>query len=161
MNIKKYIKKINKVSHFSLLAIGFVVGLAVMYLCLQPKLISNEKTANDWKDLYNQIEKLYNNVTNYSCSQEDVKSFLKEYVATSSAYRWYLTGTASLACREGFTAYHIYETGLPTPTPEIIYKTNTQYVESPKKSFTLFDYGSFLEGDGITCYKYGTFIQCN
>ena len=51
MGIKKHIKKINKVSPFGLLALGFVVGMAVMYLYFQPKLAYQTKTASDWKNL--------------------------------------------------------------------------------------------------------------
>jgi hypothetical protein len=52
MDIHKYIKKLNKVSHFGLLVIGFVVGLAVMYFYFQPKF--NGYTAKEWENNYNQ-----------------------------------------------------------------------------------------------------------
>ena len=50
MDIKKHIKKINSLG---LLAIGFVVGLVVMYLYLQPKLTYQEKTVRDLANLAN------------------------------------------------------------------------------------------------------------
>ncbi len=46
MNIKKYIKRINKVS-ISLSVIGFIVGLVVTYLYFQPKIAYQEKIANE------------------------------------------------------------------------------------------------------------------
>src|ERR1035437_165672 len=46
MDIKKYIKKINGVSPFILLAIGFAIGVIISYLYFQPKI-------NEWINNYN------------------------------------------------------------------------------------------------------------
>lgn len=56
MNIQKHIKKISKFSSIGLLAIGFIVGVAVMYLYFQP-IAYQGKTAQEWATLYSSNEK--------------------------------------------------------------------------------------------------------
>lgn len=67
MNIKKYLNK-KHINSFALLTIGFVVGLAVMYLYFQPKLMYQGETVKDWakKDIecepYANLKRLLLNV---------------------------------------------------------------------------------------------------
>lgn len=127
------IKKINtkKIKPILVFIVGFIIGLAAMYGITYPNLMF-------FKNAYNFQKNAYNQVTNYTCTQKDLDAFLQEYNTTNSPYRWYLTGTASLACRSGFKAYHTYEEGLPTPTPQVKYNTQTKviYVGCPP-NFTL------------------------
>ena len=74
MDTKKHIKKINKVNPFILLAIGFVVGLAVMYLYFQPKLAYQEKTANKNQTLATQS---HNEAVSYKGRLASVSAELK------------------------------------------------------------------------------------
>ena len=60
MNIKKQIIKLNKISPFSLLAVGFIAGLVIMYLFFQPKLILQEKTARDFANVANKNQTIAN-----------------------------------------------------------------------------------------------------
>lgn len=46
-----------KIRPLGLLAIGFIVGLLVMYLYFQPKLTYQGKTAQQWASLSNQYQK--------------------------------------------------------------------------------------------------------
>ncbi len=102
MNIKKYTKKINKVS-ISFLVVGFIVGLAVMYLYFQPKLAYQEKLANNNQTLANQN---HNEAVSY-----------KGQLASTSAELKALQNK-------------------PTPTPQIIYKTDTVTQHVPDSSNT-------------------------
>lgn len=100
------------------LIIGFISGAVVIGGFIYPNL-------KFFENAYNNQEQTYNEITNYTCSQNDLKNYLKEFNTSNSPYRWYLKGTASLACRNGFMAYHTYEETQPTPTPEIKYQTQT------------------------------------
>jgi hypothetical protein len=118
MNIKKQIKKISKFSSIGLLAIGFVVGLVVMYLYFQPKLTYQVKTAQESFSKYNTLEK-------YKCTGNDVKDYLKS-VASAEAYKEgkskvidfsSMSWNAVDKCSNAFEAYQQYEIDNPQPTP--------------------------------------------
>lgn len=138
MDIKKYIKhikKINKVSPFILLAIGFVVGVIVMFLYFQPKLAYQEKTARDFANVANK------NQTLASQNKKEAVSY-KVQLASASAEI----------------------TSLLNKPAQVIYKTNTQYVQEPAspQTVTYHDYGGFVEGsNGSTCYNYGYGLVCS
>jgi len=128
MNIKKQIKKISKFSSIGLLAIGFVVGLVVMYLYFQPKLTYQVKTAQESFSKYNTLE-------NYKCTTGDVKDYLKA-VASAQAYKEgkskvvdfsSMSWNAVDKCSYAFEAYQQYEIDnpQPTPTPEVKYVAPT------------------------------------
>jgi hypothetical protein len=148
------------------LIIGFLSGGFLMYEYIHPNLTFFENE-------FNRQENDYNEVTNYTCNQKDVKEFLKEFNTTNTPYHWYLTGTASLACRSGFKAYHTYDEALPTPTPIIKYQTNTvtktQFVEAPGQTgyyytepVTYTRAGSELLGsNGSTCIMAGSQLSCS
>lgn len=94
--------KINKVSHLSLLIIGFIMGLVIMYLYFHPKLAYQEKTARDFVNVANKNQTLANQ------NKKEADTY-KGKLASASAE---------------------IQTLLNKP-PQVIYKTNTQYIQTP------------------------------
>jgi len=78
MDIKKYIKNINKINPFTVLVTGFGLGLVVMYLYLQPKLADQTKKTNNWQNTANKNQTLINQ------NQAEIISY-KEQIASTSA----------------------------------------------------------------------------
>jgi len=109
VNIKKYIKKISKASTFGILITGFIIGLATMYLYIQPKLSYQGKSVVDWVDVAKKNENLANQ------NQIEAISY-KEQLASTSAQ------LASASAQ--------VKTLLARP-PQVKYITQTEYVQQP------------------------------
>ena len=137
MDIKKYIKKINKVSTFTVLATGFIVGLVVMYLYIQPKLTNQIKKTNDWQNTANQ-------------NQTEIISYKAELASASAQLK-------TLQDKPTPTPIIKYITKYQTITEEIPAK--------PKQQGSVYynSYGgSLLYGsDGSTCDTYTGTLHCS
>jgi hypothetical protein len=138
MKIKlKNIKKINKVSPFGLLAIGFVIGLVVMFLYFQPKLAYQEKIARNWANIASK------NQTLATKNLKDAVTY-KGQLASASAE---------------------IKTLLNRP-PQIEYRTqyvDTPADENPPKPVTYFSAGNgqLFGSNGSWCFPNGTTTTCS
>lgn len=86
--MKKLLKQIKKINPLGLLALGFVVGLAVMYLYLQPKLTYQGKSVVDWASV---ATKNMNTTKEYSQKLSDLN---KKYASVSAALQTFLNAPA-------------------------------------------------------------------
>ncbi len=142
--------KLKNIKHslFGSLAIGFAVGLVVMYLYLQPKLTYQGKTTQEWLSKYNTLE-------NYKCTGNDVKDYLKS-IASAEAYKEgkskiidfsSMSWNAVDKCSNAFEAYQQYEIDNPQPTPTPVIK----YITQPSKPTTCFTYNQGTRNEFMQC----------
>ncbi len=136
MNTKEYLKN-NPVHNFGLLIIGIVVGLIVMYLYFQPKLAYQKKMVKEWSNVSSK------NQTLASQKQKDIDDYKVQLASASAQIKT-----------------------LQDRPPQVEYRTQTQYVQTPprqaqKQPVTYNRSGDVMFGsDGSFCYG-GNVMFCN
>jgi len=134
--LKKYLNRLKKINPFGLLIIGFIIGMIIMFLSIQPKLAYQGKTARDWANVVNKNQTLASQNHKTDLYYENL---LNKQLASASAQ---------------------IKTLLNTP-PKVVYKTQTQYVEQPAQPQ---DTSSHCNPDllgGQNCYSNsGTYTHC-
>jgi len=152
MKIK--LQDIKKINAFTLLVIGFTIGVVAMYFYYQPKFLSQEQTTIELanKPTPTPIPPFQYDVSkaiNSGYSYYDVTKYLEGYSASHSAIK--LINVPDVA-----------------PTPIVEYRTQTQYVETPaqdtssQNSHTVCN-SDLIGGQNCTTYHSGgnpTFTHC-
>ncbi len=124
MDIKKHTRNINKVS-ISLLIVGFIVGIVVMYLYFQPKLAYQEKLTNSTQTLANQN---HNEAVSYKDQLASASAELKALQATPAPQ------ATNVAQNNTSSSYALYNTNFSYCKPLVnIYQRlhwSTQAIEA-------------------------------
>ena len=125
----KNLNKTNRIGILSLIAIGFVAGLVVMFLYFQPKLSYQGKTATEWKNLYSSENKQL--IIDDDCIVDPSKIGCFPFADATDKLNGLKRNCDQVIRNSGDIVWHYKN--CPSPTPQIEYQTQyvPQYIQEP------------------------------